>query len=114
MQRKVGAAPELSPKITLVDSEFFDDCRGRADTLVQFFEDIVVDQIDLHIFIAATLAGSGIGLAEQIEFRSSSGIYSSDLLAGRGRCGAWSGAVFFGRFRSGLGLVGSLRRSGPP
>ena len=124
MQRKVGAAPEFGPKVTLVDLEILDDRRGGADALVQLFEDIVVDQVDLNVFVAATLAGRGVGLAEQIEFRSSAGIDGSDLLVtdllvidllvNGSTCGFWSGAVFGGRFRGGLGLEGlvmSTRRT---
>ena len=119
MSKSGGAAPEFGPKVTLVDLEILDGRRGGADALVQLFEDIVVDQVDLNIFVAATLAGRGVGLAEQIEFRSSAGIDGSDLLGidllvTGSTCGFWSGAVFGGRFKGGLGLEGlvmSIRRT---
>ena len=53
-------------KVTPVGAKFVHESRGNAYTAVELAGGILVDQVDLNVFIAAHLAAGGIGLAKQI------------------------------------------------
>ena len=67
MDRAHGSVAIFGTIETCVGAELGNDRRRGAEPLVVFFEGIVVEQRDRHIFIAPALATIGIRLAEQVE-----------------------------------------------
>ena len=58
-----------------------------AEAGVEFFEGVVIDQIELDVFIAPGFAGGGVGLAEEIELcTGGGGGLCGGLLFGWGAC----------------------------
>ena len=82
-----GRAAELGSEIALVRVETPNDGGGRPHSDIEFFQDIVVDQCDLDVLVAAAFTGRGIDLAEKIEGRSLR-VRVSRLLA-RGAGNGW-------------------------
>ena len=84
-------------------------CLGRRPhAKQQIFERVVLDEVELDVFIALAFAGCGIGLAEQIQFRAAVGL--GGLRGGRVRdCGQIPGLIgVCGECLVCRGLVGLL------
>src|SRR5437868_6131657 len=64
------AVPVLGRKVTLIRTEVCNDCRGGSEPPFQLLERVVVDQIELDIFVTAALTRSRICLTEQVQCRS--------------------------------------------
>ena len=68
VHRAGGAAAELTAEVSSLGVKFTNDSGGRSDALVQLLEDVVIDELDLDVFVAAALAPGNVHFAEQIEF----------------------------------------------
>jgi hypothetical protein len=68
---------ELSAEVAARGRELAHDGRRRAEPHVEFLQHVVVDQVELDVLVAPTLAHSRVGLAEQVKLRA--------LLVGVGR-----------------------------
>ena len=63
MKRLAGTPPKFLAKEILLGLKFLEDCCCRPHALVEFLEDVVVDQCQADIFIAPRLAGVSVDLA---------------------------------------------------
>ena len=59
--------PELRAEIVVPRRELADDGGGGTEPHVQLLERVVVDQIELDVFVAPALAGVGVRLPQQIQ-----------------------------------------------
>ena len=73
--------PELAAEVLGIGRELIDQRRGGSQAQVQLFHRIVVDEIELLVFVTVALAGTGIRLSQQIKLAA---------LAGGFLGGAWN------------------------
>ncbi len=67
VDRAGGAVAIFSAEIGTVRLGLFDKSSRGAQADIQFFDGVVVDQVELDVFIAAGFASGGIGFIEEIE-----------------------------------------------
>ncbi len=61
-----GLVAEFGSEVTQLRAEL-GDCGGAgAEPCVEILERVVVDQIELNVFVTAAFAGLHVGLAEEI------------------------------------------------
>ena len=65
---------KLGAVVISVRTEFRNNRGRRPHAKQQIFERVVLDEVELDVFIPLAFAGSGIGLAEQIQFRAAVGL----------------------------------------
>ena len=70
MQGNAGTISEFGAEIISVGLELLNERGGCAQPDVQLFQRIVIDEIELNVFIAPALTALGVGLAQQVEFRA--------------------------------------------
>ena len=97
-----GGGAEFSAEVVAVGGEFVDEGGGDADALVELFLGVVVDEVELDVFVAAAFAGFVVGLAEEVQLGAGLG----------GRRIFERGGLVLGWFFGGLG-VGSDRQGEP-
>ena len=73
VQGRIGGASELFAEVVAIDVELLDDRGGRAHADVEFFEDVVVDERDAYVFVAAAFAGGCVDFAQEVEGGSFAG-----------------------------------------
>jgi len=105
MNEPAGVVAKLGAEVFSLGLKLGDDGGVGAQPDVQVLEGVVVDEIELDVFIAAALPGSGVGRAQEIEFGA---FLFHRLLLGFGR---FFGCLFnrFGRFRW-RGLLGQEKQ----
>ena len=69
---KADYAIKIHDKIIEISGgiEFGNECRRGANAQVEFAQRVVVNQVELHVFIAAAFARRGVGLAQQVQLRT--------------------------------------------
>ena len=111
-------ATELPPEIALVDLELAEDRAGRPHALVELFQDAVVNERNLDVFVAARFTAVGIELAQQVQGRAvGAGGFAGigrGRVARRVRLGRGGGGVRRGCFFGGVrgAFLGSRRGRG--
>ena len=69
-----GRVSEFGAEIAALGTEDLDDRGGGAEAEVEFFERVVIDEIELNVLVAAALSGGGVGFAEEVELDAAVGI----------------------------------------
>ena len=64
---------ELGAEVAVVGLELPGDRRAGAHADIEFLQDVVVHEGQLDVLVAATFAGLGVDLAEQVELRAGIG-----------------------------------------
>src|SRR6476660_1652599 len=105
MERRAGTVSELRAEIIAIGLELLNQCRSGAQADVQFFQRVVVNEIELNILVPAALAALGVGLAQQIEFGALTLVNGS-----RCRAGFWLGCAGRSRFRTAPSQTGIAGR----
>ena len=59
-----GTAAELRAEVFSFGLQLGDDRRVGAKPDIQIFESVVIDEVELNVFVAAALAGGGVGCAQ--------------------------------------------------
>ena len=67
MERRRGTSAVLGAIVVALGFKGVHRGGGDADTLVQFSQNVVVDEIDLDVFVSPAFTSFDIRLAEQIE-----------------------------------------------
>ena len=98
VERRGGAVSEFTSPIVPVRLEGADERCGGAHADLQFLQCVVVDRVELDIFVAVALAGVGVGAAEKVQIGARCGGCGGGEWDGRRLC--------FGR----VGFRGSPRR----
>ena len=70
MQQRCRGAAEFRSKIAAFDLKLLHDGRRDPNAAVQFLENVVVNQRDLDVLIAAAFAGTRIHVPEKVEVRT--------------------------------------------
>jgi len=70
VDRRHRRIAELRPEVTVLGPEGLDDGGRGPQPDVELLEGIVVDQVELHVLVAAALTGVGVGGAKQVQFRA--------------------------------------------
>ena len=70
MDRTPGWVPELAAEVALRRCELAHNRRLGAHPHVDFILDVVVDESELDVLVAAALARLGVDLAEKVQFRA--------------------------------------------
>ncbi len=84
VDRTARSIPELAAEVALRGAELSDDGGAGPEADIEFLLDVVVDQGQLDVFVAAALAGIGVNLAEQVEVRALRVSRGLNRLASRG------------------------------
>ena len=68
MDERCGIVAKLRAKVFALGLKLGDDGRVGAEPKIELLESIVIDEIELQVFVAPALAGGRVGCAEKIEF----------------------------------------------
>ena len=99
--RRRWRIPKFGAVIALFRVECLDDGGSGAQADVQFLEDVVVDEVELNVFVTAALAGSRILFSQEVQFETRSCI--------RRRVGRRGLLLFPDAVRCGLRSLGGER-----
>ena len=71
-QMETGSRPVavFRAEPTAIGAEFLDDRRSRAHPDVELFQSVVVDRVELDVFVTAAFAGLCVRLAQKVELGS--------------------------------------------
>src|SRR5262245_57255637 len=67
MDGSAGRRAEFRAEVFPVRVELSDDGGVGAETDIEIFERVVVDEVELDVFVSTAFAGGGIGGAKQVE-----------------------------------------------
>ena len=85
--RRLASAAELASEVRTIDLELLDDRGGNSHPGVEFSEGVVVDRVELYVFVAAALAGVDVGYSQQVEVLALGGAESVVALGEVGGAG---------------------------